>query len=402
MLDDDDHRSIARRLDLLHFEEDAPGMPFWHPAGWVLYRLMEDAARARVAADGYQEVRTPQILRRPIWEASGHWTHFAQGMFRIADQACQAAIKPVSCPGHICVAGKQIGSYRDLPLRLAEMGLCHRDELGGTLHGMLRLRQFTQDDGHVFCREDQARDELIRFCRGIGPFYAAFGMPAPSVALATRPAERAGDDAGWDRAEALLAGALDGLGIAYVISPGGGAFYGPKIEFGLPDRQGQSWQCGTIQVDLVMPGRFGLGYRDAAGAQQAPLMLHRALYGSLERFMALLLERHQGALPGWLAPRQVRVLPVTPEHGAWAHQVRGRLAGAGLRVEVDDRDESLGRRIAEAHAAAVPWQLVVGAREAEQGTVALRGRQGALPVARAIEELARLCAPPDALSCRHE
>jgi threonyl-tRNA synthetase len=396
MLDDDDHRSIARRLDLLHFEDDAPGMPFWHPHGFLLYRLLEEAARGQVAADGYQEVRSPQLLRRPIWEASGHWTHFAQGMFRLADGSCDAALKPVSCPGHIRIASKQIASYRDLPYRLAELGLCHRDELGGTLHGLLRLRQFTQDDGHVFCTEEQAAAEVARFCRSLVPFYGAFGFGPPGVVLATRPAERAGDDAGWDRAERLLAGVLDGLGLRYELSPGGGAFYGPKIEFVLPDRQGAGWQCGTIQVDLVMPGRFGLGYRPADGAPAAPVMLHRALYGSLERFLGLLLERHRGALPGWLAPLQVQILPVAPEHAPFAEEVRRALSGAGLRVAVDDRGESLAKRIAEAHGAGVPWQAIVGAREAAQQAVTLRGRgdQRTLPLAGARELLQAACASP--------
>jgi threonyl-tRNA synthetase len=394
MLDDDDHRNLARRLDLLHFEEDAPGMPFWHPPGYVLYRLLEDAARARVAADGYRQVRTPQILRRPIWEASGHWKYFSQGMFRIADQACEAAVKPVSCPGHIQIARRQISSYRDLPLRLAELGVVHRDEPGGTLHGLLRLRQFTQDDGHVFCTEEQVEGEVERFCRSIGPFYAAFGFQEVSLGLATRPAERAGDDASWDRAERLLAGVLDRVGMAHAVLAGGGAFYGPKLEFALADRLGHPWQCGTIQLDLVMPARFGLGYKDAGGAARPLLMLHRALYGSLERFMGLLLERHAG-LPAWLAPTQVRMLPVAGEQG-WAEVVERALAAAGLRVVVDGRAESLARRIAEAHAAGVPFQAVVGARERAAGAVSLRGggAQRTLPLAGVLDELRALCAPP--------
>jgi threonyl-tRNA synthetase len=395
MLADDDHRSLAHRLDLLHFDEDAPGMAFWHPRGYALYRLLEEAARRHFSADGYREVRTPQILRRPVWEASGHWQHFAEGMFRLQDESCPAAVKPVSCPGHIGVARRAIASYRDLPLRLAELGLCHRDEPGGTLHGMLRLRQFTQDDGHVFCAEDQIAGELERFCRSVAPFYARFGFTEVAVALSRRPAERAGDDALWDRAEGALVAVLAKLGIAHVEQPGAGAFYGPKIEWALADRQGRSWQCGTIQVDLVMPGRFDLRYPDASGEKRPVCILHRALYGSLERFMALLLEHHRGALPPWLAPLQVAVLPVGAAHHAWAASVEARLGQVGLRVALDARNESLGKRIAEAHGHGVPFVAVVGDREQAAGGVALRSRGGgqeALSLEAALATLERRCA----------
>jgi threonyl-tRNA synthetase len=377
MLEPDDHRRLAQRLDLLHFDDDAPGMAFWHPRGYVLYRLLEDAARRNFLADGYQEVRTPQILRRPIWQTSGHWEHFAGGMFRLDDESCPAAIKPVSCPGHIGVARQLIASRRDLPLRLAELGLCHRDEPGGTLHGMLRLRQFTQDDGHVFCAEDQVDGELERFCRSVAPFYARFGMGEVKVALSGRPVERAGDDALWDRAERMLAGVLDRLGIPYTLQPGAGAFYGPKIEWALADRQGRSWQCGTIQVDLVMPRRFGLAFTEGGGDKQPLVILHRALYGSLERFLALLLEQHRGALPPWLAPVQVAVLPVGAAHHGWSAAVSDRLSRVGLRAMIDGRNESLARRIASAHGAGIPFLAVIGDREVAAGGLALRARGGA-------------------------
>jgi threonyl-tRNA synthetase len=397
MLDENDHRALAQRLDLVHFQEEAPGMPFWHPRGLLLYRLLEEAARDELAAQGYLEVKTPQVLRRPVWEASGHWRHFAEGMFRIDDAACEAALKPVSCPGHVYVVKRRAPSYRDLPLRLAEFGVVHRDELGGALHGLLRLRQFTQDDGHVFCDEAGAGAEVERFCRGVRPFYAAFGFDDVSVALSTRPADRAGDDALWDRAEAELAAALDRLGEPYEVQPGAGAFYGPKLEYVLRDRKGQRWQCGTIQFDLVMPRRFDVRYVDARGERVHPVMLHRALYGSLERFLGIVLEHHGARLPAWLAPAQAVVLPVAEAQRPWAEEVAGALGAAGLRVALDARPESLARRVAEAHDDAAPFLAVVGAREAAARSVTLRGREGpqeVLPLAAAVERLAGACARP--------
>jgi threonyl-tRNA synthetase len=399
---DHDHRAVAQRLDLMHFQDEAPGMAFWHPAGFGLVRLLEEAARRATRAHGYQEVRTPQILRKPVWEASGHWQHFAGGMFRIDDQSVPAAVKPVSCPGHACLFGRRAPSYRDLPLRFAELGLCHRDEPSGTLHGLMRLRQFVQDDGHIFCAsEEQAKDEVLRFCQALPAFYRAFGLPQPAVALSTRPAESEGDDGVWDRSEAALRAALEQLAIPFVVQPGAGAFYGPKIEWALPDRQGRSWQCGTIQFDLVMPRRFGLAYVDARGERRAPVMLHRALYGSLERFLGVVLEHHGANLPHWLGPQQVAVLPVSPAELPAARAFADQLATAGLRAQLMP-DESLGKRIAVAHAHAIPFQVVVGAREAAAGTVTLRARpeepQRALPVAAALAELGRRCAWPDMLA----
>jgi threonyl-tRNA synthetase len=393
MIDQDDHRSLAQRLDLAHFQDEAPGMAFWHPNGLVLYRLLEDAARRHVAAEGYREVRTPQVLRRPVWELSGHWSHFAGGMFQVPDGSVEAALKPVSCPGHIQIVKRMAPSYRDLPIRFAELGVCHRDEPGGTLHGLLRLRQFTQDDGHVFCSEDQAEAEIERFCRNLPAFYRAFGFERFSVALSLRPANRAGDDEQWDRSEAALARVLDRIGMPYVLQPGQGAFYGPKIELALEDRHGRAWQLGTIQFDLVMPVRFDVRYVDAAGERRHVVMLHRALYGSLERFLGILLEHHGAALPAWLAPVQVAVLPVAGGE-AYAAEVARSLGG--LRVRLDDRDETLARRIAEAHDAGVPFAAVIGAREAAARSIALRGRDGqqVLPEAEAIASLARACAVP--------
>jgi threonyl-tRNA synthetase len=396
MVHDDDHRKIAQRLELLHFQEEAPGMVFWHPRGLALYRVLEQAARAHCDAHGYREVKTPQILRRPVWEASGHWSHFGAGMFRVDDQACEAAIKPVSCPGHIQILNRRPPSYRELPIRLSELGVVHRDEPGGTLHGLLRLRQFTQDDGHVFCTEEQAEAEVEAFCRSLPRFYAAFGFERISLAFSTRPSERAGDEGSWDRAEAALASVLRRLDVPYALQPGGGAFYGPKLEFVLEDREGRAWQCGTIQFDLVMPERFDLRYVDAGGERRRAVMLHRALYGSLERFLGILLEHHGPALPAWLAPDQVVVLPVTDAHLPWAREVERALRDAGLRVALDARSESLARRIAEAHVAATPFQAIAGSRELAARSVTVRSgaEQRTLPLPEAVAELSRRCALP--------
>lgn len=393
-LDPDDHRALATRLDLLHFQDEAPGMAFWHPRGFALYRLLEDEARRHVAAAGYREVRGPQILRRPIWQASGHWDHFRGNMFTFGDGGEEAGLKPVSCPGHIQIVRRAAPSWRDLPFRVAEMGLVHRDEPGGTLHGLMRLRQFTQDDGHAFCAEDQIVDEVARFCRELPAFYRRFGFERVDVVMSTRPAERAGDDAAWDRAEAALAAALRAADVPHAIAPGGGAFYGPKLEFMLRDRRGRPWQCGTIQVDLVMPRAFDLRYVDADGERRHPAMLHRALYGSLERFLGLLLERHGAALPAWLAPEQVAVLPVAPEQAVRARAIADRLAAAGLRARVDGADATLARRIALAHHDGVPLCAIVGARDEATGAVTLRDREGqvTLGLDAAIADAARRCA----------
>lgn len=396
MLEENDHRKIAQRLDLLHLQEEAPGMVFWHPRGLVVYRLLEHAARAHCQAQGYLEVKTPQILRKPIWQASGHWQHFGAGMFRVEDEKQEAAVKPVSCPGHIQIVNSRPPSYRELPIRLSELGVVHRDEPSGTLHGLLRLRQFTQDDGHVFCTDEQAEAEVERFCRALPKFYAAFGFDRISLALSTRPNDRAGSDAQWDRAEAALEAVLKRIGVPYALQPGAGAFYGPKLELLLRDRAGREWQCGTIQFDLVMPERFDVRYVDASGERKRAVMLHRALYGSLERFLGILLEHYGAALPAWLAPEQVVIIPVAEPHAAWAHEVAAAFRGEALRVRVDAREESLARRIAEAHHAAVPFVAVVGAREAAARSVAMRcgQEQHVLPLAEAVALLRQRCALP--------
>ena len=396
MLDDNDHRSLGKRLDLFHFREEAPGMVFWHPKGLVLYRLLEAAVRSHFRAAGYEEVRTPEVLRAPVWEASGHWQHFRGAMFALADQDVPAALKPVSCPGHVYIAEKRHPSYRDLPLRLAEFGSVHRDEPSGTLHGLLRLREFTQDDGHVFCAPAQAEPEIERFCRSVRPFYAHFGFKDVRVSLATRPLERVGSDTQWEHAEGALRRAAERAGLDYELAPGGGAFYGPKLEFTLADRLGRLWQCGTIQYDLHMPESFGLDYVNQDGSSERVSMLHRALYGSLERFLGVLLEHHGPRLPAWLAPEQLRVLPVGSAQERYALEVAERALELGLRVSVDPRGESLARRVAEATEAAVPFVGVAGAREMAEITLAVRcrERQDQAPLERALGDIARAAANP--------
>jgi threonyl-tRNA synthetase len=392
----DDHRALITRLDLCHFQDEAPAMVFWHPRGWTLYRLLEDAARAQVVAAGYREVRTPQLLRRAVWERSGHWGKFHDAMFAVGDGADEAALKPVSCPGHVQLVRRMAPSWRDLPIRLAEMGQCHRDEASGTWHGLMRLRQFTQDDGHIFCAEDQVAGEVERFCRELPAFYRKFGFDEVSLALSLRPDNRLGEDAWWDRAERELGEVVAGLGLPCEIQPGAGAIYGPKLEFLLRDRRDRPWQCGTIQLDFVMPQRFDVRYVDPAGDRRHVVMLHRALYGSIERFLGILLEHHGAALPAWLAPDQVAVVPVSAAHRADAADMHGRLARAGLRSRLDADDGTLSRRIARAHHDGVPFAVIVGDRERQDGTLAIRARDGqwSAPIDAAIADLAQRCAVP--------
>jgi threonyl-tRNA synthetase len=392
----DDHRALAARLDLCHFQDEAPAMVFWHPRGWTLYRLLEDAARAHVRAAGYREVRTPQLLRRPVWERSGHWGKFHDAMFAVGDGGDEAALKPVSCPGHIQLVRRQAPSWRDLPIRIAELGLVHRDEAAGTLHGLLRLRQFTQDDGHIFCADAQVAGEVARFCRELPGFYRRFGFEDLSIALSLRPDHRLGDDAWWDRAERELAEVVAGLGLPCDVQPGAGAIYGPKLEFILRDRRGRPWQCGTIQLDFVMPQRFDVRYVDAGGERRHVVMIHRALFGSIERFIGILLEHHGAALPAWLAPDQVAVVPVAAAHRERAGEVCAALAAAGVRAAVAPDGETLARRVAVAHHDGVPFVVVIGARELADGSVSVRAgdQRWAAPAGDAVADLARRCRAP--------
>lgn len=394
-MDPFDHRHLGNELDLFHFEPEAPGMVFWHPRGLALLQTLEGALRRILWQDGFREVRTPQLLRLPIWQASGHLSHFAGGMFHVPEEGAPAALKPVNCPGHMKIAHRMSLSYRDLPLRLAEFGVVHRNEPSGTLHGLFRLRQFTQDDGHIFCLFDQVEAEVERFCRSLRELYAALGFEAMQLAFSDRPPERVGDDASWDRAEQLLQSAAQRAGLPLSHHPGEGAFYGPKLEFVLQDRSGRSWQCGTIQLDLFLPERFDVQYADRDGRRQRPVMLHRALLGSLERFLGILLEHHQGRLPAWLAPEQVVVLPVAEECHAYAREVERVLRGASLRARADLRAESLSKKIAEAHDLAIPVAAVVGPREAAARSVAIRAAPGraVLPLDEAVPVLRQQLAP---------
>jgi len=397
MLDSSDHRVLGQRLDLFHLQEEAPGMVFWHPRGYAMYRALENVVRAWTASEGFEEVRTPELLRGAIWQQSGHWDNFREHMFAFADEGKSAAIKPVNCPGHAQIVQRRSLSYRDLPLRLAEFGIVHRNEASGVLHGLLRLRQFTQDDGHVFLAESSLESEVAKFCSSLHAFYRALGFEEIAVNFATRPAQRAGSDEVWDRAELALERAAVRAGLACRLRPGEGAFYGPKLEFELLDRQGRAWQCGTIQLDFVLPERFELSYDAPSGERLRPVMLHRAMLGSLERFLAILLEHHAGRLPAWLAPEQVRILPVHREQRGYAEEIAARLRERGLRVGVDASSETLARRVAEAHGQSVSLLWVVGAREANECTVTERAvgdAQRVLPLVSGVEAAARQCAPP--------
>jgi threonyl-tRNA synthetase len=394
MLATNDHREIGRRLDLFHFQEEAAGMVFWHPRGYRTLAALEALIRRHAVADGFAEVRTPQLLRQPIWEASGHWEHFRSNMFVLEDE--NFAVKPVSCPGHLEILRRRAPSYRDLPLRYSELGLVHRNEPSGTLHGLFRLRQFTQDDGHVFCEIGQVEAEVARFCSSLMALYRALGFADVEVSFASRPDERAGSDEVWDRAEQLLSQAAERAGLRPQLAPKAGAFYGPKLEFALADRQGRSWQCGTIQLDLVLPERFDIEVTDERGARARPLMLHRATLGSLERFLGIVLEQHDGKLPAWLAPDQVVVVPIEAQQQAYAQELVTELKLAGLRAVSDSRNESLGRRIALAHENGIPYVAVLGRREAESRTVSLRSgeQQRVWRFVDIAAALAAACAPP--------
>jgi threonyl-tRNA synthetase len=396
MLPEYDHRRLGQELDLFHLQEEAPGAVFWHPRGLELIRNLESWVRRIVAHDGYREVRTPQLMSRSIWQSSGHWESFAAGMIHVDHDERAGALKPVNCPGHVQIAMRAQLSHRDLPLRLAENGVVHRNEASGVLHGLFRLRQFTQDDGHIFCAEEHVHAELVRFLARVQWVYRALGLSDFDVALSTRPPVRAGDDASWEKAEAALARAADVAGHALRIQPGEGAFYGPKIELSARDRAGRVWQCGTIQLDYFMPQRFGASYVAADGSRRPLVMLHRAMLGSFERFAAILLEHHAGRLPAWLAPEAARVLAVSEAQSAYASEVVRALASRTVRASSDARDGSLSWRIRDAHLARVPFVLVVGAREADARSVVLRSDDGAaVPLDVAVARIAECASPPD-------
>lgn len=371
-----DHRRIGRALDLFHLQEEAPGMIFWHDRGLRIYHVIEQYIRGLLRTHGYQEVRTPLIMDKSLWERSGHWDKFSDGMFTTSSEKHEYAVKPMNCPGHVQIFNQGLKSYRDLPLRLAEFGSCHRNEPSGTLHGLLRLRNFVQDDAHIFCAEADIQSEVSAFIDLLYRVYADFGFREVLVKLSTRPSQRVGRDELWDKAEAALETALVSKGLSFELQPGEGAFYGPKIEFALKDSLARVWQCGTIQVDFAMPERLGASYVGADSRKAIPVMLHRAILGSLERFIGILIEEHGGALPLWLAPVQAVVLPIADRHADVARVVEAELRAAGWRVESDLRNEKIGFKIREHTMQKVPYLLVVGDREAQDGTVSVRTREG--------------------------
>ncbi len=371
-----DHRRLGRELDLYHFQDEAAGSVFWHPLGWTLYRTIQDYMRHRLDAAGYVEVRTPQLIDRSLWERSGHWEKFREHMFTAESEDKVLALKPMNCPGHVQIYRQGIKSYRDLPLRMAEFGSCHRNEPSGALHGLMRVRAFTQDDAHIFCTEEQIVSETIAFCDLLKSIYRDFGFDAPAVKFSDRPAKRAGEDAIWDRAEAALREATAAAGLATTLNPGEGAFYGPKLEFVLRDAIGRDWQLGTLQVDFVLPERLDATYVGVDGEKHRPVMLHRAVLGSFERFIGILIEHYAGKLPLWLAPVQIVVATITNEADAYAARVEAAFAAAGLRVRLDRRNEKIGFKVREHTLAKVPVLVVVGAREAEDGSVAIRTEGG--------------------------
>ena len=371
-----DHRRLARKLDLFHFQEEAPGMVFWHPKGWILCNVVKDYIRDKLADRGYQEINTPLLADRSLWERSGHWDKFQADMFTTASENRDYAIKPMNCPCHIQVFNQGLKSYRDLPLRFAEFGACHRNEASGTLHGLMRVRGFTQDDAHIFCTEAQVQEEVSAFIDLLFEVYGDFGFNEVLMKLSTRPPNRVGDDAVWDRAEDALRQALDDKGVEWALQPGEGAFYGPKIDFSLRDSIGRIWQCGTVQADFSMPGALGAYYIDEQGGKRTPVMLHRAVLGSLERFIGILIEHYAGAFPPWLAPTQVVAASITEKQAHYAAAVAEALKKQGFRVNVDLRNETISHKIREHAMQRAPYQLIVGAREVEDNTVAVRSREG--------------------------
>ncbi|MEA2934391.1 MAG: threonyl-tRNA synthetase [Variibacter sp.] len=400
-----DHRRIGREMDLFHLQEEAPGMVFWHPHGWTIWRTLEAYMRRRLDAAGYVEVKTPQLIDRKLWEASGHWEKFHDHMFvaEIAEDEGPdkrvAALKPMNCPGHVQIFNQGITSYRDLPLRMAEFGSCHRYEPSGSLHGIMRVRGFTQDDAHIFCRNSQVPEETQRFVELLRSVYDDFGMQLQDVKLSTRPPVRAGSDEVWDEAERALQEAAEAAGERVTINPGEGAFYGPKLEFHLRDAIGRTWQCGTLQLDHVLPERLGAEYVAEDGSKQRPVMLHRAILGTFERFLGILIEDKAGRFPLWLAPVQVVVATITEDADAYAREVAARLGAADLRVESDLRNEKINYKVREHSLAKVPALLVVGKKEAAERTVSIRRlgsqEQQALPLDQALRMLADEAIAPD-------
>ena len=400
-----DHRKIGRQMQLFHMQEEAPGMVFWHPNGWAVYRALEDYMRRRLTAAGYQEIKTPQVVDRKLWEASGHWEKYRENMFiteideEHANEKRVNALKPMNCPCHVQIYNQGLKSYRDLPLRFAEFGSCHRYEPSGAMHGLMRVRGFTQDDAHIFCSVDQIEDETARFIDLLSSIYRDTGFPEFEIKFSTRPEVRVGSDQIWDKAETALENAIRKVTNAYEVDPGEGAFYGPKLDFKLTDAIGRDWQCGTFQVDFNTPDRLEAEYVTPEGGKEIPVMLHRAILGSFERFIGILIESYAGRFPLWLAPRQAVVATIVSDADAYADGVIEKLRAAGMRVEADKRNEKINYKVREHSTAHVPAILAVGRQEVEAGTVAVRrlGEQGqkVVPLDEAIAALAAEATPPD-------
>lgn len=387
-----DHRKLGKQLDLFHTQDEAPGMVFWHPKGWEIWQQVEQYMRRTLSRHGYQEVRTPQVMDRSLWEKSGHWENYRELMFTTESEKRDYAVKPMNCPGHVQIFNQGIKSYRDLPLRLAEFGACHRNEPSGALHGIMRVRAFTQDDAHIFCTEDQVQTEASGFIELLQKIYADFGFRDILIKLSTRPLKRIGADAVWDRAEVALKNALDAKGLQWDLNPGEGAFYGPKIEFSLKDSIGRVWQCGTLQLDFALPERLGAEYIAEDNTRRRPVMLHRAILGSLERFIGILIENYSGAMPLWLAPEQVVVMNISEHQAGYAVAVVEHLRKAGFRAFADLRNEKITYKIREHSLQKLPYQLIVGDKEVAANLVAVRSRGGVdlgqMPIEAFIAQLA--------------
>ena len=371
-----DHRKLAKTLDFFHIQEEAPGMVFWHEKGWVIYQQVEQYIRAKLRVNGYGEVKTPQMVDRSLWEKSGHWDKFGAMIFTSHSENRDYAIKPMNCPCHVQIFNQGMKSHRDLPIRLAEFGSCHRNEPSGTLHGLMRVRNFVQDDAHIFCTESQIQDEVATFIELLFDVYKDFGFEEVIIKLSTRPENRVGSEEVWDKAEAALELALNAKDLAWELQPGEGAFYGPKIEFSLKDCIGRVWQCGTIQVDFSMPERLGASFVAEDGSRQVPVMLHRAILGSLERFIGILIEQHAGTLPTWLAPVQVMVMVIADRHADYAHKVFKTLESQGIRVKIDLRNEKIGFKIREHSMQRVPYLVIIGDKELEEQSMTVRTQKG--------------------------
>ena len=371
-----DHRKLGKELDLYHWQDEAPGLVFWHPKGWAIWQAVEQYMRQVYRDTGYQEVKAPQILDRSLWEKSGHWEKYREHMFTTESENRTYALKPMNCPGHIQIYKSDLRSYRDLPLRYGEFGACHRNEASGALHGLMRVRGFTQDDGHIFCTEDQILEECVAYTGQLQKVYADFGFATIEYKVATRPAQRIGSDEAWDKAEQALMESLRRAGCEYSVSPGEGAFYGPKIEYHLKDAIGRPWQCGTMQVDFSMPGRLDTEYVAEDNSRKVPVMLHRAIVGSLERFIGILIENYAGAMPGWLAPVQVAVTNISESQADYVNSVAQTLKKQGFRVETELRNEKISYKIRALSLQKLPYILVVGDKERQAGTVAVRARGG--------------------------